>query len=301
MRQAESKTFLVTIIISVMFSVFPKATGAQDFVPRIGVAPHTFELGVIPGQTIEDKIKIINQSEMPIPMTAKIVNFTAEEDTGEIIFDRDSKDISFTPSLWFEIENPDFILDPGEVEKVNFKIKIPDNVESGGHYAVMIFEPKLPSFYFNEEALVKNIPEIGVLFLFSVQRFTLEPDAEQKLEVVEFFLPKEKRIPNLETFVSRGLGGVAFAADLNIVENPYLNFILKIKNNDIYHLKPSGKVLIYDSRGQKVGESDILQKTILPGKVRVFPVSFAPEIPEKLIWLPYFISELLVKNSLFVK
>ncbi|GAI37807.1 unnamed protein product, partial [marine sediment metagenome] len=41
--------------------------------------------------------------------------------------------------------------------------------------------------------------------------------------------------------------------------------------------------------------------TILPGKIRKFPVEFSPEIPEKLKWLPASISSFLVKNTSFGK
>jgi hypothetical protein len=274
---------------------------AQDISPRLSVSPHTFQLKVIPGQVIEEKVKILNQSQVSIPMTTKVVNFTAEEESGQMVFDEFSQDPSFVSRLWFKIENPDFILDPGETEEIRFQIRIPDNAEPGGHYAVLIFEPRLPSFYFKEEAMVRNIPEIGVLFLTSVQKFTLEPDTESKLEISEFSLPKEKRLVTLENFVSRLLGGVALATEVNIVENPFLNFILKIKNNDIYHIKPSGKIIIYNFWGKRVGEVEIKQMTILPGKVRIFPVEFKPEIPERLKWLPAWISNFFFQNSFIGK
>ncbi|MFQ6084528.1 MAG: hypothetical protein ACE5WD_14395 [Candidatus Aminicenantia bacterium] len=267
--------------------------------PRLGISPHTFELQVLPGEVIEQKIKIFNQSEVPIPMTTRVTDFTAEEESGQMIFDEVSQDPSFASRFWFKIENPDFILDPGEVEKVRFQIQVPDNAEPGGHYAVMIFEPKLPSFYFEEKAMVRNIPEIGVLFLFSVKKFTLEPEAEQKLEVVEFSVPKEKRLVRLENFISGITASVAQAASVSIVENPPSKFILRIKNNDIYHIKPFGKVLIYNISGKRVGESEVPQRTILPGKIRSFPVEFSPEIPKSLKWLPASVSNFLVQN-LFV-
>lgn len=272
------------------------STRAQDIVPKIGVSPHTFELDVLPGQSLEEQIKIINQSEVSLPMTTKMVNFTAEEETGQMLFDEALLDISINPSLWFKIEKPDFILDPDEVEKIKFQIQVPENAEPGSHYAVMIFRPSLPSFYFKEEALVKNIPEIGVLFLISVKRFSFEAEAEQKLEIVEFSIIKEKRILGLENLLSKTLGGVVFASDFEIVEDSYLNFILKIKNNDIYHIRPSGRLLIYNWFGKRVGEAGVPKLTILPKKTRVFPVEFKPEVPEILKWLPASISNLLVRN-----
>jgi len=294
MKNEFKKILLVTVIV--IASIPINSLKAQEIIPKIGISPHTFNLEVVPGELIEDKIKIINQSDVAMPMKARVINFTAEEETGEMIFDEDAFDPSFTPSLWFEIENPDFILDPGEVEKVRFKIRVPDNAEYGGHYALLVFEPKLPSFYFKEEALVKNIPQIGALFLISVRKFNLEPSVGRELEIVEFSLPREKRIVGLENVFSEVLGGVAFAADLNIVEDPYLDFILRIKNNDIYHLKPTGKVLIYNSNDKRVGEVQIQGKTILPGKTRAFPVQFQPEIPDNLSWLPASISSFLTRN-----
>ena len=56
------------------------------------------------------------------------------------------------------------------------------------------------------------------------------------------------------------------------------------------------KFLIYNWFGKKVGETEIPQRTILPGKIRSFPVEFTPEIPEKLKWLPASISNFLVQN-----
>lgn len=288
---------LFSVSLALLFSVsLAVSTRAQDIVPKIGVSPHTFELDVLPGQSLEEQIKIINQSDAPLPMTTKMVNFSAEEETGQMLFDEALQDISINPSLWFKIEKPDFILDPDEVEKIKFQIQVPENAEPGSHYAVMIFRPSLPSFYFKEEALVKNIPEIGVLFLVSVKRFSLEPEVEQKLEIVEFSVAKEKRILGLENLLSKTLGGVVFASGLEIVEDSYLNFILKIKNNDIYHIRPSGRLLIYNWFGEMVGEAEVPKLTILPGKTRVFPIEFKPEVPEILKWLPASISNLLVRN-----
>lgn len=294
--------FLIIIISWCFASILAvHSVYAQDMAPRIAVYPHTFDMQVLPGELIEQKIKIFNQSEFPIPMTTRIVDFTAEDISGQMLFTEILQDPSLASRLWFTVENPDFILDPGETEKVEFQIRIPKSAEPGGYYAVMIFEPRFPSFYFEEESIVRNIPEIGVLFLTSIQKFTLEPESKQKLEVAEFYLSEEKRLVGLENFISRLMGTVALAVDINIVRDSYLNFILQIKNNDIYHIKPSGTISIYNFFGKRVGEIEIAQKTILPGKVRIFPAEFKPEVPEKLKWLPASIANFLVKNSLFGK
>ena len=193
------------------------------------------------------------------------------------------------------IENPNFILNINEKRKVSFEISVPENAEPGGHYSVILFEPQLPSFYF-KPGQPRTIPVVGSLFLLSVKTFTLEPEIKQKLEIVKFEIPREERIITLEKIFSRFTASVAQAATVNVIETSPSRFILKIKNNDIYHIKPFGKILIYNLFGKKVGEVEIPKKTILPGKTRQFLVNFSPEIPKKLKWLPASISNFLIQN-----
>ena len=302
-------TFVLLIFTFILFGLF-FGLPAQALKLGLSVSPQIFEMDVFPGETISQKITIGNLSEVSLPIIVRVVDFTAEEDSGEMIFDEASQDPSVASRKWFEIENPNLILEPGERRKVLFSINVPENAEPRGYYSVMIFEPRLPSFYFEETGEAtgevipvqpRAIPVVGVLFLTSIKTLALEPEIEQKLEVVEFSLPKEERLVTLENFVSKLIGNVAQAAQITITKKSPKNFVLRIKNNDIYHIKPSGKVLIYNWFGKKVGESKIPQRTILPGKTRSFPVEFSPEIPERLKWLPASISNFLVQNFFFGK
>ena len=95
----------------------------------------------------------------------------------------------------------------------------------------------------------------------------------QKLEVVEFSVPKEERLVTLENFASKIIGSVAQAAQITITEKSPQNFILRIKNNDIYHIKPYGKVLIYNWFGKKVGRPKFLKGQFCQGKSEVFQLN----------------------------
>ncbi len=291
----------LVLLISMGF-VVPCITNAQISVsPRLAVSPHTFEIDFFPGESITKEIKITNKSEAAFPMLVRVVNFTASDETGSTSFDEVSEDPSISSRKWFEIENPNFILDAGETEKVNFTISVPENAEPGGHYAVMFFEPQLPSFYFEEDK-PRVVPVIGVLFLSSVKTFTLEPEVKEKLEVVEFAVPKEERLVALENLTSAFIGGIVQAAsEVTITKKSPSNFILRIQNNDIYHIKPFGKVLILNIFGKKVGEAEVPKTTILPGRIRQFPVEFLLETPKYLKWLPESVSNFLAKNFFFGK
>jgi len=278
--------------------VFISGVKAQgEISPRLSVSPHTFDLDVFPGETRNEKIEVSNFSQVAIPILARATDFTIADESGGMSFDQSLEEPFVSSWRWFSFEKPNFILEPGETKEINFSISVPKDAEIGGHYSVILFEPQLPSFYF-KEGQPRAIPVIGVLFLLSVKTLTLESETGEGLQVVEFSLPKEGRILALEKFFTKALGSIAQAAEFNIFEKAPKNFILRIKNNDIYHIKPYGKILIYNLFGKKVGEIEVPQKTIMPGKIRSFPVKFSPpvETSEKLKWLPASLSDFLIEN-----
>lgn len=86
------------------------------------------------------------------------------------------------------------------------------------------------------------------------------------------------------------------------MEKSELPFSLEIKNEDIFHIKPEGKLSILNSKEKIVGETEIKETTILPGKTRKFPIEFKPNLPEKLIkYLPAWFSSFISQNLLFGK
>jgi len=290
---------LIVFIGGVAILVSISGVQAEGVSPRLTVAPHTFELDVFPGEVRHEKIKIFNQSETAIPFSIQTTDFTAEDDSGEMIFDESVQDISIAARKWIKIEKPNFILEAGESGEMPFSIEVPENAEPGGHYAIILFQPALPSFYF-KEGEVRAIPQLGVLLLLSVKTLTLEPvSAEEQIEIVEFGIPKEERLENLEKLAAIALQIIpkVQAAQINILEKTPSSFILKIKNNDIFHHKLEGKILIHNIFGKKVGEQNIKMTTILPGKVRKIPIEIQLETPDYLKWLPASLSNFLVQNT----
>jgi len=292
--------YLLLLFIFIFLPFLSKGVGEI----RLFVSPELFELEVRRGQTLEDKIKIFNKSEVPVPIETTVTNFGAQEETGTMTFFEEPEkrvgeedDISFNPRKWIKIENPNFILDPNETNEVKFKVEIPENAEPGGHYAVALFEPKLPSFYFKKGA-VQTIPKIGVLFLFSVKVEGLEKTAEPPT-IVELSIPEKFHLGKLEDFFVKT---VRAAEGLTIVEKSHLPFVLSIKNNDIYHIKPEGKLTILKNNGKIVGETEIKGITILPGRVRKFPVEIKSNLPRILEkYLPSKIKNFISGNLLFGK
>lgn len=292
---------LLILLLFIIGLIFPCLADSQQEPTSLGLSvnPQIFELDVFPGEIINQKITVGNLSDAVLPVAVKVVNFTAADYSGEMLFEEILEDPAVASKKWFEIEPPDFILDIGEKRAVSFSISVPEDAVPGGHYSVILFEPQLPSYYF-KPGQPRMIPVVGVLFLISVRVLALEPISPENLvEIVEFRIPREQRIQNLERVlanVSQIIPPVQ-AAETNIVERTPSSFVLSIRNNDIYHHKLSGQLLIYNTFGKRVGEIEIKKTTILPGKIRQFPVNFPSEVPTKLKWLPASIVNFLVQNT----
>ncbi|MDD4624840.1 MAG: hypothetical protein WC322_00840 [Candidatus Paceibacterota bacterium] len=285
------------ILLSLLFIPFSVFAGGDSI--GLSVSPQKYELDVFPGESFDYKLEIKNLSDLAMPVKIRMADFNALDDTGEMIFS-EAESVS---SQWFGIDNSEIILSGKEKREVSFSFSIPNEAERGGYYNVMIFEPQMPSYYF-KEGRPKAIPVVGVLFLISVKNLSIDSEEEfSGLQIVEFSIPKEERAEVLEkiagVFSSRGAASVQSAYNssaLPFAEKTPSSFSVKIKNNDYYHLKSSGKIVIYDIFGNKAGETDLSQKTILPGRTRLFKSEFLPEMPGYLKWLPASISSFFLNN-----
>ena len=175
------KIFLLLLFLSLGTTINAKAQSASN----IMIAPHTLELNVRKGEEIKSRIKILNKGFQEMPFKVKIIDFTAEDESGKMIFENSE---SVSPAKWIEVKDVNFILSSEETKVVNFTIKIPEDIEAGGYYATIIFEPQLPSIYFEKEK-PRAIPEIGALILFAVDMEGWTRD--QNLSIIaEFSIPE---------------------------------------------------------------------------------------------------------------
>ena len=279
---------------------------------RLMIAPDIFELKLEKGEVFSGVIKIYNKGEAPLPLEAVVSNFDAEEISGTAVFydnlvdSNEVDDFLFSPRRWIKIGNPNFILSPEETVRVKFTVSVPENAEDGGHYAVIFFEPKVSSnISYQNETGVSVVSKIGTLFLISIGE-RKKPTDNSFLIVSEFSIPENFHLKKIENSVISitGLISTAYAETIktfSVVETSQLQFNLHIKNNDAYHIKPSGKLAILSNSGKTIGETEIKKTTILPGKTRQIPVDFDPEIPVAFKKLPGPLLSFISKNLFFGK
>lgn len=269
--------FLKIFFLLAIFLIFPfKAESEISF----SVSPQKLDLVLFAGSSYQGKFKITNHSQVAIPISVKAVPFGAKEGTGEMEFEKIEEN---SPVFWFSFEKTEMILEPNETRRINFKIEVPKETKPGGYFVFVYFEPRFPKEYF-ESSGPKVIPIIGVPVLISTTELLIEPEKGKEFEILNFSIPEKERVKFLEdsfkfvyqqTKLSLASMGLAMA-----VENPEVlitksmpnSFLVKIKNNDIYHLRTSGKILIFDIFGKKIGEGELKEGTILPGKSRDFEI-----------------------------
>lgn len=283
---------------------------AADGDIQLFVAPKIFELKVQKGETIKNKIKIYNRGQNPVALEAIVDDFGAEEESGTINFGSTEKDQAGEKNMedisqWIKITNPNFILDPEEQENIDFTVSVPKNVSDGGKYGVIFFQPRITSER-PQESSVKILPKVGVLFLLSVGDVELGK-AGDLMSLAEFNIPENFHLKKIENLVlgATGLFQSANAGEksnFSIVETGEMSFNLRLKNNDIYHIKPGGKLAIVSGSGKILGETEISKTTILPGKVRKIPVEFKPQ---NLGWfqkyLPVSVFNYMARNLVWGK
>ena len=269
------------IIFSIIIFVLPFVGSAEI---GLSVAPQKFEITVFPGRNYEGQFKIHNPSSIALPVDLRVIVFGAEQGTGEMILGQSNAPDN--PTSWINFEQKSFLLAPKENKRVLFNIEIPLDAPEGGYYMIVQFQPRVPDFQ-TERRGAKTVPSIGVPVLIATTELSL--DGQQKkedvMEVTGFAVVPEERINFLEKIFNIGKSVAfiksAFAQDYenyfrNINANVQVtrerpnHFVLSIKNNDIFHFQPEGKLIVYDALGREVATTQISEVTILPGMSRNF-------------------------------
>jgi len=197
---------------------------ALDVCRALTLSPPTYEIGATPGQTLTTGLKIFNETDTGGTFYFETQNFTAKGDNGEPEFIEE--DAKTDLASW--IETPASIdLAAGELKRVEFQIRVPENADPGGHYAAIFLSNTPPS---NGNGSVGISSKIGTLVLLRV-----EGDVVEQAKLASFGLAENKKI----------------AGSLPV------KFITRIENNGTVFVKPSGTIKIFNIFGIKTAETTV--------------------------------------------
>lgn len=215
------------IAVALVFGVW---TQAQQAGQGLEVSPPSQEVKVDPGDSILLKTSIRNKSNRSLPIKARLEDFVAMGDQGQVELVSDSK---YSLKSWSSLSAKEFTLAPGESRSVTAAISVPADA-AGGRYGSFVFGiagDKKPG----SAALSQ---EIASLFLLRISG-----PVDETLSLLSFSAPAFSEF-----------GPIPFSA--------------KIKNSGNIHTKVYGLINVTDMFGNKVKDVIVYETNIFPGASR---------------------------------
>ena len=103
-------------------------------VNALTLSPSRIEITGDPGQTLTEKMVLINENNDVETFYSSFANFEAQGESGNPAFVTATDDLG----TWMST-SPTIILQPGESETVPFTVNIPKDATPGGHFAVLFW------------------------------------------------------------------------------------------------------------------------------------------------------------------
>jgi hypothetical protein len=164
----------------------PAQAESGSISPSISVNPGLVRESIKPGATKEVLVTLTNLGKDAIPLGVSSLNITRISDQGAPEFTN-----QITPRSandWLVANKTDLILDPSGSQQLTVKISPPVDTAPGGYSGVLVFQAKLPSYYFDLDANTRILPALSTSFLISIS-----PEngaATPKLQIKTFDAPK---------------------------------------------------------------------------------------------------------------
>lgn len=201
------------------------------------ISPARAELTGDKGETISDSFLIINEQETQQTFYTTVENFDSQGETGTPNFTTSKEGL---PS-WVTVPEK-ITLNKGERVKIPYSIAIPQNAESGGHFAAIFLSTVPPAI---GEGQVSVGAKVGMLILLKVTG-----DVKEEGGLLSFTIQEGKK----------------FLTSLPV----HFSFRFNNKGND--RVKPEGDIVVKNMFGVETARIDANKSlgNILPGSVRHF-------------------------------
>lgn len=210
------------------------------------VVPPSFELYANPGDSVQEKIRVRNDSEVEGTYQVMVEDFKAVGEEGAVdLVDDSQSNNSFSLAKWVVPEPKSFTLAAGEEKEIPFSVNVPKEAEPGGHYASVLVK-------MGGDVQVKGgaavSSRVGSLILLRVSG-----NVKEEANVVSFTTSK------------------------NFYEKGPIDINLRVKDTGNNHIRPKGTIVITNIFGQKVDEITLNGLNVLPGATRKMITEWKPK------------------------
>ncbi|MFI5240426.1 MAG: hypothetical protein ACHQUB_01835 [Candidatus Saccharimonadia bacterium] len=248
----------------------------------ITVSPPTYDMSANPGDSLQNTIRVTNDSDGSVTLAVSAQDFVVEGTEGSVTVTDTTGPTTF--SSWFSFSQKQVTLAAKSSALVPFTINVPANAEPGGHFATVLFNPIVSTSTTSTGASI--IQRVGSLVLMKVSGDIVESGSIEKFNAKSF-------VGSWETVT--GTDGktqiyIANAEDLT-KEHPQsyfdhgpVAFDVLFKNTGNVHFKPTGTLTIYNIFGSKVDQIALDPLNVFPGGERRVTVIWT----KKSLWGGYY-------------
>lgn len=226
------KIIFLIAVFTFAGSVFSPSVKAQDL--SLVVSPPRIDIEGKPGETLQQTIKITNNSEdKPLILKAFPIDFVVLDDLGTPVKVTESASGRYLASPWFTLEQSELTLAPKQTTQLVVLINIPKDALPGGHYAGVFFEPVESKGL--KQTVSYTSTQVGSLF-----GITIAGDLKYDALIKDF------------------------STSSNLFEFGPINFKAVIENQSDTHIRPSSSITIHDMIGRKLADVPLSQINIFP-------------------------------------
>lgn len=233
------KVALFVVSVFVLSSVYflLSTASAQENNYDVTVEPVFFDLATNPGGTLNETIRVRNNSQSPITVDVEVNKLTGDE-TGALTITDEDEDNSLD---WFSFEETTYTLTPLEYTSIPFTIEVPESAAYGYYYTV-------------------NFTQAGV----------------EETGATGATITGAAAVPVLLEVRKDGAVAEAELKNFSVGEyiNEYLpvNFNVELENTGNVHIRPRGNIFISGNGNSEVGVIEVNegQGAIIPNTARVF-------------------------------
>lgn len=236
------KAFILTALAALVLGLAPLGTSA------LTISPPLMEFDARPGDTLVDVVKLYNETNGPLTLTASVQSFKALGETGTPQFLPVAENVGL--ATWLKLDETTVTIQPNERKSVLFTVNVPMDADPGGHFAGILWSTGTPAAAAPGGAAVGLVAQTGTLILVRVAGVINEAG-----RIVEFGTDK--------------------------TSYNYLpaNFALRFENTGNVHLKPAGTIEIHNMWGTKVASMTVNENlaNVLPDSIRKFEAVWQKE------------------------
>jgi hypothetical protein len=251
---------LLPILTILLFSVTLGSSSiilAQETLPptppvstvSITAIPPRLELEALPGATLQETLKVRNESDTELALKSIVSDFIVINNKGTPVAVSEETSGRWSLASWITVSPAKILLQPKQTQAVDLIIQIPEDALAGGHYAMITYQPITEGLIGQKANGTSGgsaiQPQVGTLTYLNVIG-----------DITEAAFLKE------------------FQVDAKFKEYGPASLSAEIQNLGDIHLRPKGQVTITNLLNKTVAVLPLEEKNIFPFASRTYDFIF---------------------------